>query len=139
MKQGLLEQEMCREQENSHLDWPDLTQVLPSVSRHMWEIRNFLHYRWRAIDILEKWPVCTLQLVILLGITQGMKFLSCRENCFQVSYQGGIGKNLYMGDFPGDLVLTVPTNAGDTGSIPGRIPHIAGRLSLCVTTTEPEL
>ena len=58
---------------------------------------------------MEKWPVCTLQLVTLLGITQGygMKFLSCRENCFQISYQGGIGKNLYMGDFPGDLVLTI--------------------------------
>ena len=53
MKQGLLEQAMCREQENSHLDRPYVTQVLPSVSRDTWGIRNSLHYRWRAIDALH--------------------------------------------------------------------------------------
>lgn len=84
-------------------------------------------------------------IVTLLGITQGygMKFLSCRENCFQISYQGGIGKIFTWGTLASS-VNDLPANVGDTGSIPGRIPHTAGRLSLCATTTglqsvEPEL
>ena len=37
------------------------------------------------------------------------------------------------------MVETLPSNAGDAGSIPGRgtkIPHAAGQLSLCATTAE---
>ena len=45
-----------------------------------------------------------------------------------------------MRDFPGGLVVTnPPPNAGDMGSSPGRgtkIPHAAGQLSPCATTTE---
>ena len=36
--------------------------------------------------------------------------------------------------------LNLPCNAGDVGSIPGpgtKIPHATGKLSLCMTTTEP--
>ena len=44
------------------------------------------------------------------------------------------------GDFPGGLVVkNPPSNAGDVGSIPGqgtKIPHAAGKLSPCATTTE---
>ena len=43
-------------------------------------------------------------------------------------------------DFPGGpVVKNQPSNAGDVGSIPGqgtKIPHAAGQLSLCATTTE---
>ena len=43
------------------------------------------------------------------------------------------------GDFPGGpVVRNLPSNAGDTGSIPGwgtKIPHAVGQLSLC--TLEP--
>ena len=43
-------------------------------------------------------------------------------------------------DFPGGpVVKNPPYNAGDAGSIPGqgtKIPHAAGQLSLCATTTE---
>ena len=43
--------------------------------------------------------------------------------------------------FPGGpVVKNPPSNAGDAGSIPGwgtKIPHAAGQLSLCATTTEP--
>ena len=43
-------------------------------------------------------------------------------------------------DFPGGPVAkNPPSNAGDTGSIPGRgtkIPHATGQLSLRATTTE---
>ena len=43
-------------------------------------------------------------------------------------------------DFPGGpVVKNPPSNAGDLGSIPGRgtkIPHAAGQLSPCATTTE---
>ena len=38
------------------------------------------------------------------------------------------------------MVKNQPSNAGDVGSIPGletKIPHAAGQLSLCATTTEP--
>ena len=49
-------------------------------------------------------------------------------------------KNL-LGDFPGGpVVKNLPSNTGDTGSIPGlgiKIPHAKGQLSLCVTTREP--
>ena len=44
------------------------------------------------------------------------------------------------GDFPsGPVVKNPPYNAGDAGSIPGqgtKIPHAAGQLSPCTTTTE---
>ena len=44
-------------------------------------------------------------------------------------------------DFPGGpVVKNPPSNARDVGSIPGRgtkIPHAAGQLSPCTTTTEP--
>ena len=39
----------------------------------------------------------------------------------------------------GPVVKNLPTNAGDAGLIPGRgtkIPHAAGQLSPCATTTE---
>ena len=43
-------------------------------------------------------------------------------------------------DFPGGpVVKNPPSNAGDTGSIPGwgtKIPHAAGQLSPCATTTD---
>ena len=43
-------------------------------------------------------------------------------------------------DFPGGpVVKNPPSNAGDTGSIPGqgtKIPHAVGQLSPCATTTE---
>ena len=46
------------------------------------------------------------------------------------------------GGFPGGpVVKNPPSNAGDTGSNPGRgtkIPHAMGQLSLRATTTEPE-
>ena len=41
-------------------------------------------------------------------------------------------------DFPGGPVVKNPSaNAGDTWSIPGKIPHASGQLSQCATTTEP--
>ena len=44
-------------------------------------------------------------------------------------------------DFPGGpVVKNPPSNAGDSGSIPGpgtKIPHAAGQLSLHGTTTDP--
>ena len=47
----------------------------------------------------------------------------------------------HLWDFSGGpVVKNLPSNAGDAGSIPGRgtkIPHAAGQLSLCATTTEP--
>ena len=46
-----------------------------------------------------------------------------------------------LGDFPGGpVVKNPPSDAGDTGSIPGlgtKIPHAVGQLSPCTTTTEP--
>ena len=49
-------------------------------------------------------------------------------------------KNMKYRNFPGGpVVKNPPSNAGDTGSIPGggtKIPHAAGQLSPCVTTTE---
>ena len=46
-----------------------------------------------------------------------------------------------IGDFPGGpVVKNTPSNAGDTGSIPGRgtkIPHAAGQLSPRAATTDP--
>ena len=48
-------------------------------------------------------------------------------------------KIICHGDFPGGpVVKNPPSNAGDGGSIPGRgtkIPHFAGQLSPCATTT----
>ena len=45
-----------------------------------------------------------------------------------------------MRDFPGGpVVKNLPSSAGDKGSIPGQgtnIPHAAGQLSPCTTTTE---
>ena len=45
-----------------------------------------------------------------------------------------------LADFPGGpVVKNLPSNAEDTGSIPGRgtkIPHVAGQLSLHATTRE---
>ena len=45
-----------------------------------------------------------------------------------------------LGDFPGGpVVKNPPSNAGDTGSIPGRgtkIPHAMGQLSPPASTTE---
>ena len=38
------------------------------------------------------------------------------------------------------MVENLPSNAGDMGSISGggtKIPHAAGQLNLCATTTEP--
>ena len=47
-------------------------------------------------------------------------------------------KNIW--DFPGGpVVKNSPSNAGDPGLIPGwgtKIPHAAGQLSPCATTTE---
>ena len=47
----------------------------------------------------------------------------------------------YHWDFPGGpVVKNSPSNAGDTGSIPGqgtKIPHATGQLSPCTTTAEP--
>ena len=49
-------------------------------------------------------------------------------------------KSDQKGEFPGGpVVKNPPSNAGDTGSIPGRetrIPHAAGQLGLRATTTE---
>ena len=43
-------------------------------------------------------------------------------------------------DFPGDpVVKNLPSNAGDTDSIPGqgtKISHVVGQLSLCSATRE---
>ena len=48
-------------------------------------------------------------------------------------------KSIY-GDFPGSpVVKNPPYNAGDVDLIPAqgtKIPHAAGQLSLCATTTE---
>ena len=45
-------------------------------------------------------------------------------------------------DFPGGpVVKSLPSNAGDTGLIPGqgtKVPHATGQLSLRVATAEPE-
>ena len=49
--------------------------------------------------------------------------------------------NCLIRDFPGGpVVKNLPSNAGDTGSIPGRgtkIPHAAGQQSPRATTTGP--
>ena len=46
-----------------------------------------------------------------------------------------------MSDFPGGpVVKNPPSNAGDTGSIPGqgtKIPHVMEQLSPSTATTEP--
>ena len=50
---------------------------------------------------------------------------------------------IFYRGFPGGPVVKNPSSsAGDMGSIPGRatkIPHAAGQLSPCTTTTEPTL
>ena len=49
-------------------------------------------------------------------------------------------KNNHAGDFPGSPVVKIlPSNAGDSGSIPvlgTKIPHGAGQLSPWATTSE---
>ena len=49
-------------------------------------------------------------------------------------------QNSHFWDFPGGpVVKNLLSNAGDAGLIPGggtKIPHAAGQLSLCATTTE---
>ena len=49
-------------------------------------------------------------------------------------------KKVSDGGFPGGpVVKNPPYNAGDKGSIPGqgsKIPHAAGQISPCATTTE---
>ena len=57
---------------------------------------------------------------------------------------GGMWKITLKGkvtDFPGGpVVKNLPSNAGDTGSIPGqgtRISHAMGKQRLCATATEP--
>ena len=40
------------------------------------------------------------------------------------------------------MVKSLPSNAGDWGSVPGqgtKIPHASGQISLCASTTEPTL
>ena len=48
---------------------------------------------------------------------------------------------MYLVDLPGGpIVKNPPSNAGDTGLIPGqgtKIPHAVGQLSPRMTTTEP--
>ena len=48
-----------------------------------------------------------------------------------------------MRDFPGGAVVkNPPSNAGDTGLVPGwgtKIPHALGQLNLHTATTEPAL
>ena len=45
-----------------------------------------------------------------------------------------------MRDFPsGPVVETLLANAGDMGSIPGKIPRAAGQLSPCTTAAESVL
>ena len=50
-------------------------------------------------------------------------------------------KKMWCWDFPGGPVVeNMPSDSGDPGSIPGqvtKIPHAAGQLSPCDTTTEP--
>ena len=48
------------------------------------------------------------------------------------------GQNLDSPDGP--VVKNPPTNAEDTGLIPGpgRFPHAVGQLSSCISTTEPK-
>ena len=64
-----------------------------------------------------------------------------RMSCYSESSLKQLQKNNLGWDFPGDPVeKNLPSTAGDTGSIPGRgtkIPHAAGQLSPCATTTEP--
>ena len=53
----------------------------------------------------------------------------------------GDAQERWQRDFPGGPVVeNLPSNAGDTGSIPGqgtKIPHAAGQLSPCTATNEP--
>ena len=40
----------------------------------------------------------------------------------------------------GPVVMNLPSNSGDTGSIPGRrikIPHAVGQVNSCATTKKP--
>ena len=58
----------------------------------------------------------------------------------RVSQQRDENKNTFPWDFPGcPVVKNPPYKAGDAGLIPGqgtKIPHAAGQLSPCATTTE---
>ena len=56
-------------------------------------------------------------------------------------YQGGVALQICGRDFPGGpVVKNLPSNAGNTGLIPGwatKIPHAAGQLSLHTAATQP--
>ena len=62
-------------------------------------------------------------------------------NIWDISTSGKYYQNWIYRDFPGGPgVKNPPSNAGDTGSIPGqetKIPHATGQLSLCATTRDP--
>ena len=66
-----------------------------------------------------------------------------REGEKEGKKEGGINvfKIALNRDFPGGpVVKNPPSNEGDVGSIPGqgtKIPHAAGQLNPCTTTTEP--
>ena len=47
--------------------------------------------------------------------------------------------NLVQGFLGSSVVKNLPAYAGDTGSIPGKIPHFEEQLSPCATTIEPVL
>ena len=63
--------------------------------------------------------------------------LESESTCILYEY---LSKCPHPWDFPGGPVVKNPlSNAGDEGSIPGwgiKIPHAAGQLSPCTTTTE---
>ena len=51
-----------------------------------------------------------------------------------------VGMSIYTWDFPGCTVdKNLSTNAGKTGSIPGRIPCAEEQLGPCTTATEAVL
>ena len=73
-----------------------------------------------------------------------VRYLSLRRHILHF-YQGWENPSLmiesHIWDFPGGPVVeTTPSNAEDTGSIPGwgtKMPHATGQLSLHLATTEP--
>ena len=66
-------------------------------------------------------------------------FVELQEDCLQVF--GYLLIKQVSWDFPGGpVVKNLPSNTGDTSSIPGwgiKIPHISGQLSPHATTKEP--
>ena len=65
-----------------------------------------------------------------------------RQISYDITYTWNLKKKKKgYRDFPGGpVVKNPPSSAGDAGSIPGRrnkIPHAAGQLSPCITTTKP--